>query len=608
MQRLYIAISSRLGFAHQSLRRTLLGVLVLTLLFTLVTFLFGAIYFVRFTEKNTWGNRQRDTALGAASTLNNFMKVIQNDLEVVGRIDPAYLVSHPGLMESLLADEPALLEIVCVDAEAQPYAGTYQDAAILASTFTIPQSSWFAAASKGETYIGRVEVSAQNTPYLVLAIPSPAGGVVAGRLRMDVLWDLVGDIRMGQTGKAYVVDEFGDVIAHPNSELVLQRTNLVGRPEFVAGGQAFDALYQGQYVNFEGRHVLGAAFPVFGNRWVMFVEIPLAEAFALTRDATIFLGIGLLLITVLVGIMANRTLESKIFRPVKVLRDGVEKIGRGQLNHRVDVARRDELADVADAFNIMAYRLQQRELALQEARDQALDANRFKSQLLAHVSHDLRTPLGVIIGHAEMWQDGVFGSINMEQKFSIERILANANLLKELIGTLLDESQLEAGRFKLNTAAFASNRLLEGFKATLIPIAEGKKLALDVSMETGFPERLFGDLPRIQQIIFNLVDNAIKFTQEGGITVRFFCPDKEHWAFSVADTGSGIPPEMHQLVFEPFRQAELPTDMRRKGVGLGLSVVSQLTAAMQGKVLLESEVGKGSTFIITLPIQEEKKK
>lgn len=604
IKRLYIAIASRLGFAHQSLRRTLLGILVLTLLVILVLFLVAAVYFVRVTEKNTWESRQQDTALSAASTLNNFMRVVQNDLVVVGSIDQKYLAFHPELLESVLANEPALLEIVCVDAEARPYASAYQDSAILASTFTIPQSSWYTSALQGETYIGRVEVSAENHPYIILAMPSGQGGVVAGRLKMDVLWDLVGDIRLGRTGQAYVVDKFGDVVAHQNADFVLGRVSLIDRMEFMTGSQSFAERFQGQYLNFEGYRVLGTAFPVFEGRWIMFVEVRLTEVFALTLSAITFLGLGLLLLTVLVGVGANRVMESKIFQPMKALRFGVERIGRGQLSHRINVGRRDELAEVADAFNIMAYRLQQRELALQEARDQALEATHFKSQLLAHVSHDLRTPLGVIIGHAEMWDEGLYGPTNSEQKASIERILANANRLSILVTTLLDEAQLEAGRFKLTNAPFDSQRLLEGFKSTLVPIAEGKGLTLTVSMEAGFPARLVGDLPRLQQIIFNLVDNAIKFTAQGGITVRFFMPDTTHWAFSVADTGQGISPEMHKLVFEPFRQAELPGDMQRKGVGLGLSVVSQFTAAMRGKVSLESEVGKGSMFIITLPVQD----
>lgn len=604
MRRLYVELISRLGFAHQSLRRTLLGVVVLTLFVVLISFLVLATYFVRIAEKITWQSRQRDTALAAASTVNNFMEMVQNSLELAGDINPEYLVQNPSLLENILESESALMEIVCVDAKGQLYASAYRDTSILANRFTIPQSSWFVMALQGKNYIGRMEISAQDTPYLILAVPGRQGGVVAGRLGMDLLWKLVADIRLGNTGQAYVVNEFGDIIAHPKSDFVLQRVNLANRREFETVLKNPDVTYQGEYVNFRGEDVFGSAFPVFQDRWVMFVEVDRSEIFALTRAAFLILGSSLLILTILVGVGANRILETKIFQPVRVLRAGVEKIGRGQLNYRIDVARRDEIAEVADAFNVMAYRLQQREIALERARDQALQATKFKDQLLAHVSHDLRTPLGVIIGNAEMLNEGVFGMVTAEQSKSIERILVNANRLNTLVGTLLDEAQLEAGHFVLTETSFPRERLLEGLEVTFAPLAREKGLMLTIKMETGFPPRLIGDLPRIQQILFNLIDNAIKFTQVGGVDIRFFVPDSTHWAFSVADSGPGIPPEMHQLIFEPFRQAALPSSTSRKGVGLGLSVVSQILAAIGGTINLESTPGKGSTFTVIIPIQE----
>ena len=252
-------------------------------------------------------------------------------------------------------------------------AGANRDAPLLANLFTIPQSTWFFQASQGELYLGEVRISSGEEPYLIMAMPAPDGGVVAGRLRMRKLWDVVADIRFGETGQAYVVSQSGQIVAHTDRRVPLANTSLEGRPEVAALSQAPDNEWNGKYVNFAGRPVVGVTAPVPGTNWVVITELPQAEAFATSRTARLLLVVGTVLIGALVMFVTVRLLEHLIFQPMESLRVGAAHIGRGEMSHRINIGRHDEVGQVAAAFNEMVDRLHEREGQL-AARTAALAA------------------------------------------------------------------------------------------------------------------------------------------------------------------------------------------------------------------------------------------
>jgi PAS domain S-box-containing protein len=247
--------------------------------------------------------------------------------------------------------------------------------------------------------------------------------------------------------------------------------------------------------------------------------------------------------------------------------------------------------------------------ALAQARDQALEASRLKSELLAKVSHELRTPLGVILGYAELLEDGTFGSLSEQQQEITVKVIDSARYLSNLVNELLDQAQFERGKLELAIKPFAPKDLIRQVETKMNVLAQAKGLSLSHDIAVHVPPILSGDPYRLQQVLVNLVSNAIKFTDTGEVTVRFSCPDPEHWAMQVTDTGSGIPPEAQAYIFEPFRQVDGSMTREHSGTGLGLSIVKQLTTLMGGQVTLESQLGQGSTFTILLPltpIQEKK--
>lgn len=242
------------------------------------------------------------------------------------------------------------------------------------------------------------------------------------------------------------------------------------------------------------------------------------------------------------------------------------------------------------------------EKKLSEARDQALEASRMKSRILAVVSHDFRTPLGAILGYADMLIEGPAGPISPEQQKLVERIVANASQLNNLVNDLLDQSQIEAGKITMHFAPFAPEKLIHNVEGALNKKAADKGLKLVTVIEESTPNPITGDLSRVMQVITNLADNAIKYTSQGEVKITLSRVDNDQWGIMVSDTGPGISEETQSHIFEPFWQADDYEVREGRGVGLGLSIAKQLVLRMGGKIVVESEIGKGTTFKATLPI------
>ncbi len=237
---------------------------------------------------------------------------------------------------------------------------------------------------------------------------------------------------------------------------------------------------------------------------------------------------------------------------------------------------------------------------LAAARKQADAANKLKSQFLATMSHELRTPLNAIIGYTQLQLAGMVGELSEEQHSFQERILVNAQHLLNLINETLDISKIEAGRTELIEAPFGVRQFLQEVETQNRILAENKHLAFTIDAEANMPDTLVGDRGRIKQILINLIANAIKFTDHGSVTVDVKRYSGTMWRISVKDTGIGIPAHKQQTIFDEFQQTE--EGIQRGGTGLGLAIAKKLVLMMNGTIRLESEAGKGSTFIVTLPL------
>ncbi len=232
------------------------------------------------------------------------------------------------------------------------------------------------------------------------------------------------------------------------------------------------------------------------------------------------------------------------------------------------------------------------------------EVERLKSAFVAVVSHELRTPLNAILGYAEMFREAVYGPMNDKQINMAKRIIKNTQRLLGLINDLLDQAQMEAGRLVIKMAPVRPADLLETLHDLMDKTASDKNLRLTSEIDEDLPSILIGDSARLQQILVNLVSNAIKFTNQGFVHVKLYRPleSGSTWSIIVSDTGQGIPESELPHIFDTFHQVDDTATRLQGGIGLGLSIVRQLVHLMSGEITVTSKPGAGTTFTISLPL------
>ncbi|MCX8027837.1 MAG: ATP-binding protein [Thermodesulfovibrionales bacterium] len=245
---------------------------------------------------------------------------------------------------------------------------------------------------------------------------------------------------------------------------------------------------------------------------------------------------------------------------------------------------------------------------LKISKDKAEIANKAKSEFLANMSHEIRTPMNSIVGMVELTLQK---PLDNETRQNLNIIKSASNTLLEIINDILDLSKIESGKMEIEQKTFNILRLLEEIRLLFEKPAKEKNLAFTVNIDKNLPEYLLGDRVRIKQILINLIGNAIKFTKEGSVSVDVKCiektQDKCNIVFTVKDTGIGIPKEKQSAIFEPFVQVDGSTTRKYGGTGLGLNICKKLAEMMGGKITLQSEVNRGSTFIFELTLNISKK-
>jgi two-component sensor histidine kinase/HAMP domain-containing protein len=346
-----------------NLRCRLLMLLGATLLVMLLVIGLTVFNFISRSEQRAWQGRQSEAARYAAETVRVFINHATENLMIAAGIpkDDPLAEFH---IKDLLRQNQTFLEIIRLDSTGNVFVGAHTDAPLLANLFTIPQSRWFQLGREGQTFLGNVQISPESEPYLIMSVPAPDGGVVAARLRMLVLWDVVAGLRFGEKGQAYVINSEGKIVAHTNHTVPLAAASLAGRPEMAAVLAAPGHHWNGAYTNFQGANVVGVSAAVPGTPWIVITELSKTEAFATSNTALILLGGGMLLSGLGAMVLTGRFLGQVVLRPMDILRAGAERIGHGALDHRIEIYSKDEIGQVAAAFNQMAHHLSRRDTEL----------------------------------------------------------------------------------------------------------------------------------------------------------------------------------------------------------------------------------------------------
>ncbi|MCC7205703.1 MAG: hypothetical protein IT323_00255 [Anaerolineae bacterium] len=240
---------------------------------------------------------------------------------------------------------------------------------------------------------------------------------------------------------------------------------------------------------------------------------------------------------------------------------------------------------------------------LQAAKQMAEESSRLKSEFLSTMSHELRTPLNAIEGFTGVILNRIAGTdFNSQTEGYLNRIRSNSRRLLHLINDFLDLSRVEAGRLELANQPFSPGKLAKRWQDEIGVLAEKKGIAFALRFDAGLPDTLYGDEEAISKIAINLLGNAIKFTEQGQVTLAVSRLDSA-WSIVVEDTGIGIPPHAREYIFDEFRQVDQTSKRKYGGTGLGLAIVQKYTRAMGGTVSVTSELGKGSIFTVSLPLR-----
>jgi signal transduction histidine kinase len=318
-----------------------------------------------------------------------------------------------------------------------------------------------------------------------------------------------------------------------------------------------------------------------------------ANRSAYTSSRDLFIGVGAA--SVLLALGLGLILSWSLIGPIQRTESRLAEIAAGDFSGRLDVPNRDELGSLAANVNRMNGELRRLYGELETA-------SRHKSEFLANMSHELRTPLNAILGFSQVLQHRLFGEINEKQDEYLDDILTSGNHLLSLINDVLDLSKVEAGQVELEIAAFSLGEALERGVVMVreSAIKNGVQLSLELAPDVN---GVRGDERRVRQIVFNVLSNAVKFTPAGGSVAVAAANVNGEVHVSVTDTGPGIAPEDQERIFEEFQQTEVGVQ-QREGTGLGLALSKRLVELHGGRIWVESEPGRGSRFVFTLPSEE----
>ena len=300
---------------------------------------------------------------------------------------------------------------------------------------------------------------------------------------------------------------------------------------------------------------------------------------------------GALLVALLLALAIGIWLMRSISGPIYALERGMHAVAGGDLSHELEIppSEQTEFGRLAASYHTMA-----RQLA---------ELERLRAEFVGVASHELKTPINVIIGYLELLQEGIYGQPTEQQKEVLRTINKQADSLTRLVKRLLDISRFEASGGKIEVREVDLRRLLNNLKSSFSVLASQREIAFTVNCAEVLPDKVCWDEDRINEVLGNLLSNAFKFTEHGGKVSLSVAPTDGKVVTTVADTGAGISGEQLPHIFDKFYQADNQAAAATKGTGLGLAIAREIVEAHGGQITVQSGVGEGTTFAVTLPIE-----
>lgn len=564
---------------------------------------------------------QQQEAEIATEQITAFLTERENQLQWLSEVRGLAtlpLEEQTALLQSLLAFETTYREMALLNPEGEEVIRLSRREIFLPDDLGERSDAVeFQEALMGSLYVSDVQIDQSvREPFVTIGFPiqdartnEPAYVLVAD-LRFRPVWDLIAEFDTDDDSDVYVTNTSGLLVAHADPSTVLTQTTydlpeMDGRANGLSGGDVILAQRPFQFGNLE---------------LVVVSERSAGSALQLAEDnlrTSILIGIVALGVVAIIVIY----FVGRLVRPIQQLSSVAQEITGGNLQAEAKVGGGNEISILAQSFNEMTgqlrgliqnleARVEERTAELQTAQketqaalERAMEADQLKSQFLASMSHELRTPLNSILTFAELLEMETFGEVSDEQKDYLQKIVFSGKHLLALINDVLDITKIQSGMLKLFFEDdFNVQKEMDMISVTAKNLLEDKTVQVVMDVDAHIPP-LRCDKRRVRQVLLNLVSNAVKFTEEGVITISAKQRDNDI-LFAVLDTGPGIEADQQDLIFEPFIQTE--TGVKHAGgTGLGLPISKKLVEAHGGNLWLESAVDEGSQFYATIPVTKK---
>ena len=578
------------------LRKRLRTILILSWISLAFIVVSGVALAVHISDTESWQAHQQETARNAAIIVDSYLSRVLNTLSLLDSFGSDEFIESSDAFESILEQQPSIQEIIYLDADANVLASLARTNSLLSDQFTIAQSEWFLKARGGETYFSRAQISAQDESFMIVSIPSRFGGVLAVRVELQILWDVVRDIRFEELGKIYVLNQDGRVMAHTDRDIVLQNRLMPDAVKFREIISAPKHEWSGRLKNFSGNHVVAAAAPIDTTGWIVIAELPVIAAYSTTMTVLWVIPLLMLLFSFVSIRLIEQFVERLFLIPILNLRTGASEVGQGNLSYQAPVLQDDELGEFTEAFNGMTHRLNdqhhslerelqirhQIELQLRELNEdlenrvagrtaELEDSLREKEVLLKEVHHRVKNNLQVISSllslQARKSPDGAVRSMLMDSQSRVHSM----SLIHE---KLYHSESLEFVDFGVYIHTLASylfqtynTRAGIRFNVQADPVL--------LSLNQAVPCGLF-----VNEVITNALKYAFIDRDEGLIVAEIRSLPDDFIQFRIADNGNGMD-----------KQQQEQTN------SLGMQLIQSLAVQLDGEMAVC--ISPGVEYILT---------
>lgn len=581
------------------------------------------------TLENQSGELQAQLARQTAISLGAFFNERRNELFVLTDVFGLTSLDEDAqrnVLLTLLSEQPAYYQVSLLDGDGQETIQLTRGEIVTTADLTnrSDEPLFQQAVESGAISFSPVYFNEDARDRLItVAVPvqdlftGEIGNVLIAEVRFQTVEEAVlRGLNLEQGEDVFVVDNAGVVIAHRNPNFVLRQTvfDLPDNNGRHTGLTGSDVILAMDTIQLSGLDLIVVAETTYDNATAL--------AYDLTSLAAVITVNSLLVAGAIVVFSVGRAVS-----PILKISKVAQAIEGGDLTVKADETGAKELATLGRTFNRMTAQLSQTLKGLQDnvakleaanverenlikdlqaSKRLAEENSRLKSEFLATMSHELRTPMNAIEGFSGIMLSRMGGvDFNDKTERYLHKVQSNSQRLLHLINDFLDLSRIESGRLELANLPISLAEMVEKWRNAVGVFSENKDVTFSVSVDKDLPDTIYGDEEALSKIVTNLLSNAFKFTSQGKVELKLE-RQNEQLTIEVTDTGIGIPPHAREFIFDEFRQVDQSSKRVYGGTGLGLAIVQRFVREMGGTVTLDSEVGKGSTFTVLVPMQTDK--